>query len=173
MFLVQLPDPSAEGTGNEGEHAREPVWLPRLSVCFDAEDPGHYARRYAAAHAARADALRMMRYELALDCMPAEGMPQLTTEQVGRGRGGKRARARVRAQQRACVHAALCWDERALRVAVAAQPCRRAGVGRSPRRRPRCRPVVRAPVLFHGPVTAGCRGAPPRRRRSTASWGWR
>jgi dynein heavy chain len=58
-------------------------WLPRVCVCFGAEDPAVYARRYVAAQVARARAEMVLRYNLALDCMPTEGLPQLTTEQVG------------------------------------------------------------------------------------------
>lgn len=103
MYLVQLKDApgAAEGASSEAGPARgagsgggcggeqtppAPFWLPRVCVCFAAEDPAVYARRYVAAHAARTRAEALMRYSLCLDCMPTDGLPQLTTEQVTRQR---------------------------------------------------------------------------------------
>jgi dynein heavy chain len=86
-FLVQLtrqPGSSGAAGGCEGNPAAV-LRLPRVCVCFAAEDPAVYATRYVRAHAARAEAEALMRYNLTLGCMPTAGMPQLTTEQVGEG----------------------------------------------------------------------------------------
>lgn len=91
-YLVQLAGSGGGGEARQQQQQQDeqgasgssgaPYWAPRIAVCFGAEDPALYAKRYAAAHAARGAAEALMSYELALDCMPTEGMPQLTTEQV-------------------------------------------------------------------------------------------
>eukprot|EP00937_MAST-01D_sp_MAST-1D-sp2_P005910 g5910.t1 len=58
--------------------------LPRVHLLFIAEDPVNFADRVAAAHAARTHALEQLRYNLYVDCMPTEDMPQWDTEQSNR-----------------------------------------------------------------------------------------
>ncbi|EFJ44217.1 dynein heavy chain 2, partial [Volvox carteri f. nagariensis] len=80
------------------------IWLPRLKsragniycaedgngtrgvagVCFSAEDPAVFARRYAEAHRSRARAESLLRYNLYIDSMPTDDIPPLTNEQVNR-----------------------------------------------------------------------------------------
>jgi dynein heavy chain len=61
-----------------------PFWVPRLQLCFVAEDPCIYAKRFAAAHASLAAAEVQLAYELCIDSMPVDDVPQLSTEQVNR-----------------------------------------------------------------------------------------
>jgi dynein heavy chain len=61
-----------------------PFWVPRVQLCFAAEDPGMYAKRFAAAHASLAAAEVQLAYELCIDSMPVDDVPQLSTEQVNR-----------------------------------------------------------------------------------------
>ncbi|WIA11828.1 hypothetical protein OEZ85_011917 [Tetradesmus obliquus] len=61
-----------------------PFWVPRLQLCFAAEDPCVYAKRFAAAHASLAAAEVQLAYELCIDSMPVDDVPQLSTEQVNR-----------------------------------------------------------------------------------------
>lgn len=61
-----------------------PFWAPRVRLCFTAEDPSVYARRFAAAQAGLAAADALLAFELCVDSMPVEDVPQLTTEQVNR-----------------------------------------------------------------------------------------
>jgi len=58
------------------------VWVPRVGLCFSAEDPFVFARRHVDAHANRARAESLLRYNLYIDCMPTEDIPPLSTEQV-------------------------------------------------------------------------------------------
>ncbi|KAF8071068.1 Dnah1 [Scenedesmus sp. PABB004] len=81
-YLVQLRGAGA-GAVSPGP-APAPFWAPRLALCFGAEDPGLYARRFAAALAGRAAAARALAAELAVDSMPVDDVPQLTTEAVNR-----------------------------------------------------------------------------------------
>ena len=58
--------------------------LHRLSVCFDAEDPVIFTRRVAAAKKARQMTEAVIRYNLYVDCMPADELGKLDAEQVSR-----------------------------------------------------------------------------------------
>lgn len=64
--------------------AERTEWVPRVAVCFGAEDPRLYARRYAAALLSRAHAEAAARYDLAVTAMPPDGAPQMAPEQVNR-----------------------------------------------------------------------------------------
>lgn len=61
-----------------------PFWVPRVHVCFAAEDPVQYAKRFASACAAVAAAEVQLAHELCIDSMPIDDVPQLSTEQVNR-----------------------------------------------------------------------------------------
>ena len=100
LYLVTLVDPM----GAKGESE----WVPRIKVCFSAEDPFVFARRYAAAHTGRARyesesknrslthqcqtnsdphcyrAESLLRYSLYIDSMPMEDIDPLNAEQVNR-----------------------------------------------------------------------------------------
>jgi dynein heavy chain len=56
----------------------------RVQLCFAAEDPCIYAKRFAAAHASLAAAEVQLAFELCIDSMPVDDVPQLSTEQVNR-----------------------------------------------------------------------------------------
>ncbi|CAM9197863.1 unnamed protein product, partial [Phaeothamnion confervicola] len=56
----------------------------RVHICFRAEDPFNFADRVAAAHRRRAAAERALLHNLYVDCMPAEGTPELSGEEMGR-----------------------------------------------------------------------------------------
>lgn len=56
--------------------------VARVNVCFTAEDPAIFARRHVNAHASRAKAESLLRYNLFLDSMPTEDIQPLSTEQV-------------------------------------------------------------------------------------------
>jgi dynein heavy chain, axonemal len=73
-----VPPTSAPGVGPGAG-----VWVPRVTLCFSAEDPAMFARRFAAAHRARAAAESALRKALYIDCMPLEDIAPLTSEQVG------------------------------------------------------------------------------------------
>eukprot|EP00775_Hariotina_reticulata_P004794 gene4794-5043_t len=80
---------SATAAAEEGSKAHipgtaTPFWVPRVQLCFAAEDPAVYAKRFAASCAAMAAAEVQMAFELCIDCMPTDNVPQLTTEQVNR-----------------------------------------------------------------------------------------
>ena len=57
-------------------------WVPRVRVCFAAEDPFVFARRFGDAGAARDRAESMLRYSLYIDSMPIDDLPPVSTEQV-------------------------------------------------------------------------------------------
>ncbi|KAJ9531690.1 hypothetical protein QJQ45_021840, partial [Haematococcus lacustris] len=59
-------------------------WVPRVNLCFAAEDPFVFAQRHAEAHASRLRAESLLRYHLYVDSMPVEDLAPLTTEQVNR-----------------------------------------------------------------------------------------
>lgn len=61
-----------------------PFWVPRVQLCFTSEDPSLYAARFAAAQSGLAAADAQLTFELCVDSMPVEDVPQLTTEQVNR-----------------------------------------------------------------------------------------
>jgi dynein heavy chain len=58
--------------------------LPRLEVCFDAEDPFIFAKRVAKAQAARINAEAVIRFNLYVDSMPTDEVGRLDSEQVNR-----------------------------------------------------------------------------------------
>lgn len=64
--------------------ANTPFWVPRVQLCFAAEDPALYAQRFAAACAALDAVEVQLAYELCIDGMPLDDVPQMTTEQVNR-----------------------------------------------------------------------------------------
>ncbi|KAF6265909.1 dynein heavy chain 2 [Scenedesmus sp. NREL 46B-D3] len=69
---------------SSGSSSRVPFWVPRVQLCFAAEDPRMYAKRFAAAHAFLTAADVQLAYELCIDSMPVDDVPQLSTEQVNR-----------------------------------------------------------------------------------------
>ena len=75
--VLQAP-PAAQAAADEVV-----LWVPRVMVCFLAEDPFVFARRHADAHRGRARAESLLRYNLYIDCMPTEDVPPLPAEQVG------------------------------------------------------------------------------------------
>lgn len=58
--------------------------MPRIGVCFKAEDPFVFAKRVGHAHSSRDRAQAALRYNLAVDCMPTEDIPPLSSEQINR-----------------------------------------------------------------------------------------
>jgi dynein heavy chain, axonemal len=58
--------------------------VPRIELCFDAEDPVLFAKRVGEAHRSRVHAESLMHYHLVVDCMPTEGVPGLNSEQLAR-----------------------------------------------------------------------------------------
>ena len=60
----------------------------RINICFAAEDPFVFARRVAAAHAARREALERMRFQLYVDAMPTDEL--LPLEKVQHTRNARR-----------------------------------------------------------------------------------
>lgn len=74
----------AQTEGGAVEGVREPQWVPRINLCFSAEDPFVFAKRHAEAHASRSRAESLLRYNLYIDSMPMEDIPPLSTEQVNR-----------------------------------------------------------------------------------------
>ena len=65
-------------------HAGTRALLPRVEICFHAEDPSDFAARVGEAHRLRRQAEALMHYQLVVDCMPTEGVPGLNSEQVSR-----------------------------------------------------------------------------------------
>jgi hypothetical protein len=58
--------------------------VPRLSVCFAAEDPERFADRLVAAHRARRATLDAIRYNLYVDCMPTDDLAAMPNDQFNR-----------------------------------------------------------------------------------------
>jgi dynein heavy chain len=81
-YAVLLHPEQANGENGHGEGHVAPTWVPRINLCFAAEDPFVFARRHADAHAARRRAESLLRYNLYVDSMPMEDIPPLTSEQV-------------------------------------------------------------------------------------------
>jgi dynein heavy chain len=89
-YAVLTPSPQQpmqeEQQGDTDESAAAaktgPQWVPRIDLCFSAEDPFVFARRHAEAHASRRRAESLLRYNLYIDSMPMEDIPPLTSEQV-------------------------------------------------------------------------------------------
>eukprot|EP01046_Picozoa_sp_COSAG06_P119942 COSAG06_NODE_67263_length_252_cov_0.830065_1_plen_77_part_01 len=52
-------------------------WVPRLEVCFAAENPFDFARRVRDASARRREAEGVLQYILFIDSMPTEDVPPL------------------------------------------------------------------------------------------------
>ncbi|KAG2485619.1 hypothetical protein HYH03_015682 [Edaphochlamys debaryana] len=77
-------EPAAAPTASAEGEEQPVVWLPRVKVCFSAEDPALFARRHADAHRSRARAESLLRYNLYIDSMPTDDIPPLTNEQVNR-----------------------------------------------------------------------------------------
>jgi dynein heavy chain len=75
---------AAEGSKAHTSDTAATRWVPRVQLCFAAEDPALYAKRFAASIAAMAAAEVQMAFELCIDCMPTDNVPQMTTEQVNR-----------------------------------------------------------------------------------------
>ncbi|GLC56009.1 hypothetical protein PLESTB_001054700 [Pleodorina starrii] len=81
----EQPDAFGGSAGGAGPHGnRRVLWLPRVKVCFSAEDPALFARRHADAHRSRSRAESLLRYNLYVDSMPTDDIPPLTNEQVNR-----------------------------------------------------------------------------------------
>eukprot|EP00878_Enallax_costatus_P016966 GHUV01017809.1.p1 GENE.GHUV01017809.1~~GHUV01017809.1.p1 ORF type:complete len:1283 (+),score=439.89 GHUV01017809.1:87-3935(+) len=76
--------PSSRTAGAAASTPSAPFWIPRVQLCFAAEDPALYAKRFAAACVAVSAADVQLAHELCIDSMPIDDVPQLTTEQVNR-----------------------------------------------------------------------------------------
>ena len=61
--------------------AEQEAMVLRINLCFAADDPFVFAKRVAAAHAARHAATDAIRYQLLIESMPSEELPPL--EKVG------------------------------------------------------------------------------------------
>ena len=59
-------------------------WVPRLEVCFAAENPFDFARRVRDAFARRREAEEVLQYNLFIDSMPTEDVPPLDQGQLSR-----------------------------------------------------------------------------------------
>ncbi|KAG1679690.1 hypothetical protein FOA52_006209 [Chlamydomonas sp. UWO 241] len=70
--------------GADGGAAGECESVPRVRLHFGAEDPFVFARRFTDAHASRARAESLLRYNLYVDSMPLDDLPPLTSEQINR-----------------------------------------------------------------------------------------
>ena len=62
----------------------EEVWLPRMYICFKAEDPFIFSKRVAESFKERKTSELQLRYNFFIDNMPTEDIPPLTNEQVNR-----------------------------------------------------------------------------------------
>ena len=65
---------------------RKPLqfWIPRVRLIFSAEDPVNFAQRVAEAFELRRKTEILLRYHLYIDCMPTDGVPNLTPETIDR-----------------------------------------------------------------------------------------
>jgi len=79
--LALSPEDAPEA---EKEMPPVPHQVPRIELCFDAENPVNFAARVAAAHSFRALAMVGLKYELLVDCMPAGEMAQIEKTQMQR-----------------------------------------------------------------------------------------
>eukprot|EP00741_Cyanophora_paradoxa_P002452 tig00000076_g2377.t1 len=68
----------------EWADTKDQIFVHRINLCFDAEDPFNFANRVASAHRARSQAEADLRYHLFIDGMPTDEIPQLSTEQTNR-----------------------------------------------------------------------------------------
>lgn len=69
------------------EHAEKDgnyYWVKRLYLLFDSEDPVKFANRFADADRRRRLVEALLRYHLYIDCMPTNGLPQLTRDSLNR-----------------------------------------------------------------------------------------
>jgi dynein heavy chain, axonemal len=79
---------------NEGEKKFEVHWedlpglanslLARMHICFRAEDPFNYVQRVVDAHRRRKDAEMAIVYNLYVDCMPVDTLPDVDAQQAKR-----------------------------------------------------------------------------------------
>ncbi|KXZ54227.1 hypothetical protein GPECTOR_5g319 [Gonium pectorale] len=84
VTLGSISNGASGESSPDGAEAKPVTWLPRVKVCFSAEDPAQFARRHADAHRSRARAESLLRYNLCVDSMPTDDIPPLTNEQVNR-----------------------------------------------------------------------------------------
>lgn len=66
------------------ESTAVPVPLHRMHVCFKAEDPFNFARRVAGAHTRRHEAEMALLYNLYVDSMPIDTLPEVDSQQAKR-----------------------------------------------------------------------------------------
>lgn len=66
-----------DGPGSAGQAS-----VSRINLCLSADDPFVFAKRVAAAHAARSAAQDRMCFNLFVDAMPAEELPPLEKERA-------------------------------------------------------------------------------------------
>ena len=59
-------------------------YIHRIELLFDIEDPFRFVERIKSAYESRKEAYAVLRYNLYVDCMPAEGLPMLDSEQMNR-----------------------------------------------------------------------------------------
>ena len=83
MKFVVLYRESGGGGGNGGLETYQAA-VPRIHLCFRAEDPFIYRDRVVAAHAAREAAEAAVRHSLFIECMPTEELLPLEKERVHR-----------------------------------------------------------------------------------------
>lgn len=51
-------------------------WIPRIRLMFSAENPELFADRVQDAYLSRRNTEALLRYNLYVDCMPIEGLPE-------------------------------------------------------------------------------------------------
>ncbi len=59
-------------------------WIPRIRLMFCAEDPVTFAQRVHTAYELRRKTEILLRYHLYIDCMPTDGVPNITPEMLER-----------------------------------------------------------------------------------------
>ncbi|GMH32802.1 hypothetical protein BSKO_00636 [Bryopsis sp. KO-2023] len=69
-------------SGSDSESVKR--WLPRVHVCFKAEDPAFFSKRVAAAYKQRRKAESLAKYNLYVDSMPMDDITPLTVETINR-----------------------------------------------------------------------------------------
>lgn len=57
-------------------------WIPRLRLMFSAENPELFADRIQDAYMSRRNTEALLRYNLYVDCMPVEGLPEIDAASV-------------------------------------------------------------------------------------------
>jgi len=70
QYAMLMASTASEGGAPAPAPGAAPEWVPRINLCFDAEDPFVFAQRHAEAHAARLKAESLLRYHLYIDSMP-------------------------------------------------------------------------------------------------------